>query len=346
MKKLHRYYLLIKLFPWFKFLKAQNSKSDIIIWIFPSFPKNIFSYISSSMFVKDLATINYHIKNKIPFKIVFGKNIGKYNNKKIYFSLGQYFNFHGFKNHTSVVHYLSNQLEQQGNILVPNSKEILYWENKLYMHQKFDELGIKTPISEILLTNNLPNNNSLNFPFLLKIPHSASSAGVFKIDNQLELYKLLSETFIADNPEIIKQELLNIKKDLRVTLVGEEIVLHYWRVNESKEWKPTSTSHGSKVDFITFPEKWRTHIVETFKKTGLSTGAFDVTWQNDDLETEPYFLEVSPTYSPNPNTEPEKYGVTYSQFKKKLKLNNSYLESYIKLVFAITEKHLNFLKEK
>lgn len=346
MKKLHRYYLLIKLFPWFKFFKTQNSKSDTVIWIFPSFPKSVFSYISSSMFIKDLATINYHIKYEIPFKIAVGKNIGNYSNKKIYYSLGQYFNVHGLKNYTAVVHYLSNELEHQKNILIPNSNELLYWENKLYMHQKFDELGIKTPKSEILRTENLLTNNSLNFPFLLKTPHSASSAGVFKIDNEIELNKLLNKAFIDNNPEIIKQELLNIKKDLRVTLVGEEIVLHYWRVNESKEWKPTSTSHGSKVDFITFPEKWRTHIIETFKKTGLSTGAFDVTWQNDDLETEPYFLEVSPTYSPNPNTEPEKYGVTYSQFKKKLKLNNSYLESYIKLVFAITEKHLNHLKDK
>ncbi|WP_264291210.1 hypothetical protein [Aliarcobacter butzleri] len=36
------------------------------------------------------------------------------------------------------------------------------------------------------------------------------------------------------------------------------------------------------------------------EKFNLDTGAFDIAWNNDDLNTEPYFLEVSPFYQPNP----------------------------------------------
>ena len=30
-----------------------------------------------------------------------------------------------------------------------------------------------------------------------------------------------------------------MKRDLRVIIVNDEIVLHYWRINNSAEWKPT-----------------------------------------------------------------------------------------------------------
>ena len=53
--------------------------------------------------------------------------------------------------------------------------------------------------------------------------------------------------------KIIVQELLNIRKDLRVIVIGNEIFLHYWRINLGGEWRPTSTGFGSKVDFINYP---------------------------------------------------------------------------------------------
>jgi hypothetical protein len=132
---------------------------------------------------------------------------------------------------------------------------------------------------------------------------------------------------------VLIQDLIEMRRDLRVILVGEEIVLHYWRINKDKDWKPTSTGFGSVVDFDNFPKHWKSHIIETFKKLNLKTGAFDITWQNDDLANTPLYLEVSPAYMPNPRNfikdEP------YSKFKSALRYSSSYESAYVNIVNTI-----------
>jgi len=107
------------------------------------------------------------------------------------------------------------------------------------------------------------------------------------------------------------------------------------------EWKPTSTSHGSGVDFITFPEKWRDYIISTFQKLQITTGAFDIAWQNDDLETEPYFLEVSPFYQPNPPADLTNKLFSYGQYKKMLLFSNSWDKLYVENVYSLRLKVFN-----
>lgn len=135
-----------------------------------------------------------------------------------------------------------------------------------------------------------------------------------------------------------------MRKDLRVILVGNEIVHFYWRINLGKEWKPTSTNFGSKVDFDNFPEKWRKHMIDTFKSLNITTGAFDVTWYNDDLETEPLYLEVSPGYQPNPRIELK--GKEYAYYKNSFSPFNDYDKLFVKLIFQIKEKQINYLLEQ
>ena len=72
-------------------------------------------------------------------------------------------------------------------------------------------------------------------------------------------------------------------------------------------------SYGCDVDFDFFPENERSHIIETFKKLDLSSGASDITWQNDDLDSTPIYIEVSPIYQPIPKTELR--GKAYASYK-------------------------------
>ena len=58
-------------------------------------------------------------------------------------------------------------------------------------------------------------------------------------------------------------------------------------------------------------------ILNTANKLEIDTGALD-TWQNDDTETEPYFLEVSPYYQPNPAPEFDLDKLSYGAWKKSL----------------------------
>lgn len=145
---------------------------------------------------------------------------------------------------------------------------------------------------------------------------------------------------------MIVQELLNIRRDLQVILVGNEIVWHYWRINPSEQWKPKAANYGSRVDFGNFPEKWRSWIVEQFQRLEMTTGAFDIAWQKDDLETEPFVLEVSLVYQPNPKPKLAKNLENYGRWKKSLGLADSYQIAYIDLEFFIQAKLAESLLRK
>ena len=152
---------------------------------------------------------------------------------------------------------------------------------------------------------------------------------------------LLQPSFFKNNEVIIVQELLNIRKDLRVIFVGNQIVHHYWRINNDNDWKPTSTGQGSSVDFNNFPEKWRSFLISEFNKMDLSTGAFDVAFENDNLDNIPLILEVSPNYQLNPKISHKKHLKSYGAYKKSLIFNkNSYDYQFIKQTFNIIEKLL------
>lgn len=266
------------------------------------------------------------------------KDIGKFHNKTIFIVGSPMYNSHGFDDYVDILFYIVEQLENQNNMLYPNLKQIKYWENKIYMHEMFDKLDIKTPKSIIVDCMYNIEKLGLEFPFLLKEPHSCSANGVHKISSQQELLSISKKLKFSD--KIIVQELLNIKRDLRVIIVGNEIVLHYWRINLSDEWKPTSTGFGSDVDFISFPEKWKTHMLHTLKKLELDTGAFDIAWQNDDITTEPYYLEVSPYYQPNPIPDFDLNKISYGEWKKSFTLTNNYNKKMIDILFDIQSKYI------
>lgn len=165
----------------------------------------------------------------------------------------------------------------------------------------------------------------------MKEAHACSSAGVHKVASKIDLKKLLEQQgFRLRNPQIILQELLNMRRDLRVIYVGDELVLHYWRINLGPDWKPTSTGHGSAVDFFNLPEKWRSMLLKEFLKIKISIGAFDVAWQNDDLDSAPMILEVSSNNQPNePMSLAELGGRSYEDFKKSMGLGRTRLSRKI-----------------
>ena len=301
------------------FLKFdKNSKN--VLWIPHSGISSFLGYLTgTAQLVSDASILNFLIENKESFNIVIGnKKIGLLRFKNIYYK-AIHINWFNFYNYVSSSQNVLKNLEDQGNVLYPSLKDYKLWENKAYMHRLFDEKKINQPTTKILNVNN--NNkkiidNTFNYPFLIKELHSAASQGLYKVRNYDEFSEISSTIKNKGGVEFIAQELLEIHKDLRVIIIGEEVVLHYWRINNSEEWKPTSTSFGSSVDFEMFPENWRHNILDTFKKLELKTGAFDIAWRNDDLKTKPIILEVSPFYKPNPSP-PKKYSrIPYSQYKK------------------------------
>lgn len=292
-----------------------------------------------------MATIDGLIRENKKFKIDYGFGIGRYHDKKIFFSISNRYNIFKFDDYTNVLFHVTKQLELQGNNVFPKHSETILWENKAYMHQVFFLEKVNEPKTTIFGSLEDLLNTKINFPFLVKAEHSCSSEGIYKIASWDDMGDLVSnKKFIAENKRIIVQELINMRKDLRVILVKGEILHHYWRINLNDEWKPTSTSYGSKVDFNFFPEQWRQHIIDTFKSLNLTTGAFDITWQNDDLSTKPLYLEVSPFYQPNPKMEIKDRA--YAFYKQNFSVFNSWDTKYVDVVFDIKHKQVKAYLEE
>lgn len=318
-----------------------NKNSDFIIWVPDFFSRK---FIASDNFVRVMATFSYLKELELDVTVYTKKNIGAINNKKIIFFGSKFYNIYGFEDYVDIIRHISNMLEQQGNFVFPSEREARLWENKDHMHILFEKLDIRSPKSLIVDLSNITSAElqKLKYPLLLKEVHSCSANGVHKINNFEDLSMFINfENASFNNSKIILQELLNIRRDLRVICVGDEIVWHYWRINLAKEWKPTSTGYGSSVDFKSFPEQWRAWILEAFKKLNITTGAFDIAWDNDDLSQEPYILEVSPFYQPNPMPTNDNDLKNYGIWKKSPKLFGGYPIEFVKIVFQIQKQFVD-----
>ena len=337
-KKIQRQIICICKINWVKFIKNYSTRKGIIILI-PTWIKAFFK----NELELDLLLLAALVNSNKKFQIYSGRHYKKFRGRTILYNIHQGFNFEKAINCAEVISAIATEMEKY-NQVSPSSYESLFWENKTFMYKAFENLNIKTPQTTIVPINADLSSININFPCLIKEEHSRASQGIYKVNNIEDVKTLISQThFQKYNQHIIFQELLDMRKDLRVILIGSDIVLHYWRLNTSKEWKPTSTSHGSNVDFISFPEKWRQHIITEFKKLNLTTGAFDIAWQNDELETEPYFLEVSPSYQPNPPADLTGKKFHYGQFKKKFMLINSWDKKYMDIEYQLKDKLIQYI---
>jgi biotin carboxylase len=252
------------------------------------------------------------------------QRLGHLRGKQVYLHIGTDFNPLGVSNYAAIWPYLIGELEAQGNRVFPSREESLLWENKAHMHELFQARGVRCPHTELVSACDLEAHCAHRpFPFLLKEIHSSSSEGVHKIDSPERLKSVAARIQARNRSEIVLvQELLDMRRDLRAIVIGDQVALHYWRINLQDEWRPTATGHGSRVDFVHFPEQWRADIVATLRTCGLQQGAFDIAWRGDDLTTEPIYLEVSPQFQPTPPVAEGELDMNYGAWKKALILGD------------------------
>ena len=315
-----------------------DKETGTVVWIKECSPR----FFSSDVAVWSMGIIDALSRQGVTFNLRFGHSIGKLQGKNVFFAYSRHTDPFGFVNYTQSLHYICSQLEQQGCSVFPKSREVLFLENKGFMTQRFFDLNISTPRTYLITNDKDLSRIDLPFPFLVKEEHSFSSYGLHKIHSKSELVDFVQKSkYFENSTYLLAQELLNMRRDLRVIFVGDKVVHHYWRINTSSEWKPTATSYGNRVDFLNFPEQWREFIIDQFMRLGLTTGAFDIAWRNDDLATEPLILEVSPSFQPNPAVDVERLKMSYGEYKKTFMLRGSYDVKFVDLVFDIVAKQIS-----
>jgi hypothetical protein len=154
---------------------------------------------------------------------------------------------------------------------------------------------------------------------------------IFQIPEEklIQIFKrsTTAEEVYALFPEV--QEKINMTRDIRVIIINNELVLHYWRINNSQEWKVTSTSSGSSVDFDYIPTGLKEFTIKLTQDLNLTSAAYDITFKDDKVENAPIVLEVSPAFMPNPKPRSNFKNITYDAYKKKLFIYPNYSSDYV-----------------
>ena len=87
------------------------------------------------------------------------------------------------------------------------------------------------------------------FPFIGKIPRgSAMGRGVFLIKNRNELDSYLALTDVA-----YIQQYIPVERDMRIVVIGDQIVHAYWRIAAPNEFR-TNVSLGGTISLDPIPE--------------------------------------------------------------------------------------------
>ncbi len=320
--------------PWLSAIRLRRRGAKLVLWIPHRYPSSLLAYVGrEDTIVKDAGLLAALCERKIPFDVVLGRGIEKVRGRDVVYTIHPY-NPDGLHDYAEGLLVALRRIEANGNRLFPSADEAEWWENKGFMHRRFAELDVHCPPTVIVDLSAPLDPSAFEYPILVKEPHASGSRGLHKVASPGELQRVVGEMKRDGETELLVQDLIDMRRDFRATLVGDRIVHSYFRINTSADWKPTSTSHGSIVDFEHFPEQWRAYIVEVFGRLGLQSGAFDLCWAGDDLETEPYVLEVSPSYTPNP-PPPAGWTRPYVDFKSVLFGRDSYAKASVATVFWV-----------
>ena len=284
-----------------------------------------------------MSTLLFFLENNVEFRVTFdAKNLTCCN---FFWAPSEAVFKKKVRNYSHALVGLAADLEAKKNFVCPSSDEMRLWENKAFMQEVFVEKGIAHP-STVLHRTTEPVPDNLIYPLLLKGEFSSGSKDIYKVCDKTALEQLIAQNNLAARfDRYIFQSLIDMRRDLRITIVDQDIVLWYWRVNPSDEWKPTASSLGSYISFDDYPSHWHNYFLEVMTKLDLRMAAFDYAWEGDDLSQEPLLLEVSPRFSPNPVYRNDK--ITYGSWKKKLFSKQSYVRLQAELILEINRKYLS-----
>ena len=137
-----------------------------------------------------------------------------------------------------------------GKKIFPSRESYVYSGDKIRQTALFQFLGIPHPRTRIFFGHQkkaIPEE--FPFPFIAKIPRGSSMGkGVYLVHNQEELNQYLHLSAVA-----YIQEYIPLVKDLRVILIQHRIILAYWKIARTGEFR-SNLAQGASVAFENIPK--------------------------------------------------------------------------------------------
>ncbi|SDM62476.1 ribosomal protein S6--L-glutamate ligase [Fictibacillus solisalsi] len=141
------------------------------------------------------------------------------------------------------------------------------------------------PYTEILGNSKDSRQNILEtfpFPFVAKEIRNSMGRGVFLVNNEEDFYN-----YSEANDILYVQEYLPIDRDLRVCVVGDEIIGSYWRIGSNGFHN--NVSQGGSISFDQIPEEALELVRQTAKALNVNHAGFDIVAAGDKY----YILEFN-----------------------------------------------------
>jgi ribosomal protein S6--L-glutamate ligase len=148
--------------------------------------------------------------------------------------------------------FYADLFDAVGKATFPNYHTYKCVQDKIKQTALFQLLDIPHPRTRVFYGRRQQKNITRYFtpPFIAKVPRgSAMGIGVYLIQNADDLQKYLELT----NPAYI-QEYLPFDRDIRVVVIGTQIVHAYWRVAPKDDFR-CNLSIGGKIDLDRVPQE-------------------------------------------------------------------------------------------
>jgi len=227
---------------------------------------------------------------------------------------------------------LALQFEKRRSMLIPNSYNYRLYENKEKIANLFGRTGVKCPKSYLFNSVDEAMATQIEFPVVIKHPFSCASNFMLQAYNSDEFHSNI-KNFFNRFSECLVQEKISFTREARVIFVGDEAIHGYFRFKKNEETMSASTAFGSYLSFDINLQRMSEHISDFRKRTNIEIGAVDMAWANDDLNSEPYYFEVSPIFGINPvgpsDVAYKKFKGTPEYHKRSIEIRNHYYSKVI-----------------
>ena len=169
--------------------------------------------------------------------------------------------------------FYADLFDAMGKATFPSYHTYKCVQDKIKQTALFDLLGIRHPHTRVYYGKRQKQGITqyFKYPFIAKIPRgSAMGRGVFFIRDEGDLQRYLDIT----HPAYI-QQYLPIDKDIRVVVIGEDVVHAYWRVNPPDDFR-SNVAVGGRIILDSIPEQAIALARETAKRCGWNDVGIDI----------------------------------------------------------------------
>ena len=163
-------------------------------------------------------------------------------------------------------------------------------------HLGYDKVEM-TRVLQLLCPGNLPRTviypdtpeyreqvlREFHFPFVAKVPRESQGRGVFLIETPGEW-----EAYQSAQGILYVQEYLELDRDLRVVIIGSDIVASYWRL-QSYDGFHNNIAAGGGFDFSPPPQSALDLVTAVARRLRIDHAGFDVAV----IEGKPYIFEFN-----------------------------------------------------